>query len=79
MKLLANENIPTHSILYLRSKGFDISSIGMDDPSIKDDEVMQIAIREKRTIITFDRDYGALIFQHNYRPEQGVIYLRLGN
>jgi predicted nuclease of predicted toxin-antitoxin system len=77
MKLLANENFPLKSILYLRSKGFDISSIGTDNPSIQDNVVMNIAINEARIILTFDRDYGELIFKHNYRPQKGVIYLRL--
>ncbi len=77
MKLLANENIPFKSVSYLKDQGFDITSIGEDNPSIKDHKVMQIAIEEKRTILTFDRDYGELIFKHNYRPEKGVIYLRL--
>ena len=76
MKLLANENFPYKSIYYLREKGHDVLSIGMDNPSIKDSEVMAIAISEERTILTFDRDYGELIFQHNYKPEKGVIYLR---
>jgi predicted nuclease of predicted toxin-antitoxin system len=77
MKLLANENFPLGSILYLKSKGFDITSIGTDNPSIKDNVVMDIAIVEERTILTFDRDYGELIFKHNYKPQRGVIYLRL--
>lgn len=75
MKLLANENFPIKSIQYLRSKGFDITSIGADNPSIQDYAVMTIAIQEGRTILTFDRDYGELIFKHNYKPPKGVIYL----
>jgi predicted nuclease of predicted toxin-antitoxin system len=43
---------------------------------ISDREVIQIAIEESRTIITFDRDYGELIFKYGYRPAHGVIYLR---
>jgi hypothetical protein len=35
MKLLANENFPYASIFYLREKGFDVSSIGIENPSIK--------------------------------------------
>ena len=77
MKLLANENFPIKSVLYLRSKGFDISAIGTDNPSIQDHAVMNIATKEQRTILTFDRDYGELIFKHNYKPQGGVIYLRL--
>jgi predicted nuclease of predicted toxin-antitoxin system len=49
----------------------------MDNPSVLDSEIMKIAINEERMIMTFDRDYGELIFRHNYKPEQGVIYLRL--
>ena len=40
---------------------------------------MTIAINEKRTILTFDRNHGELIFHYNYKPEMGVIYLRLSN
>ena len=77
MKLLANENFPYKSIYYLKEKGYDVLSIGMDNPSILDSEIMKIAIDEERMIMTFDRDYGELIFRHNYKPQQGVIYLRL--
>lgn len=77
MKLLANENFPIKSILYLKRNGFDIISIGTDNPSIQDHAVMTIAIKEQRTILTFDRDYGELIFKYNYKPQRGVIYLRL--
>lgn len=77
MKLLANENFPLKSVLHLRSQGFDIVSIGTDNPSVKDNVVMGIAISEKRTILTFDRDYGELIFKHDFKPKRGVIYLRL--
>lgn len=38
---------------------------------------MAIAIEEGRTILTFDRDYGELIFKYNYKPPSGIIYLRL--
>ena len=77
MKLLANENFPYKSIYYLKEKGYDVLSIGMDNPSILDSEIMKIAINEERIIMTFDRDYGELIFRHNYKFEQEVIYLRL--
>lgn len=77
MKILANENFPYPSIYYLKEKGFDVLSIGMDYPGIKDAEIMEIAIKEERIILTFDRDYGELIFRLNYKPEKGVIYLRL--
>jgi len=77
MKLLANENFPKASVLLLRSYGYDITYIGKNTPGITDKEVMESAQSQQRLIITFDRDYGELIFKHNYKPEQGVLYFRL--
>jgi predicted nuclease of predicted toxin-antitoxin system len=44
---------------------------------MEDKRVMSTAINEDRTILTFDRDYGELIFKHHYKPPKGVIYLRI--
>ena len=77
MKLLANENVPLDSVFLLREWGFDVYSVSLDNPTISDEVVMQIAIAQNRTIITFDRDYGELIFKKGYRPNAGVIYLRI--
>jgi len=76
LKYLANENVPFSSITFLKSKGYDIKAIGVDDPSITDEQVMQIAIDENRIIITYDSDYGELIFKHGYKPQAGVIFIR---
>lgn len=78
MKLLANENFPRASVLFLRNAGYDISAVGENLWGISDKYVMELAIAEGRTIITFDRDYGELIYKYGYKPSQGVIYLRLG-
>jgi predicted nuclease of predicted toxin-antitoxin system len=77
LKLLANENFPLDSVKYLLTKGFDVISIGKDYAGYKDKEIIDLAQKEERIILTFDRDYGELIFKHNYQPERGVIYLRL--
>ena len=34
------------------------------------------AEREKRVILTFDRDYGELLFRHRLGRPRGVIYFR---
>jgi len=44
MQLLANENFPIKSVDYLKAGNFDIKAIGIDNPSIKDSAVMEIAI-----------------------------------
>jgi predicted nuclease of predicted toxin-antitoxin system len=61
----------------LRENGHDVVAIGETAPSISDQDVMELAIKNDRTILTFDRDYGELIFKKGYKPEAGVIYLRI--
>ena len=78
MKLLANENFPLDTSILLRQAGYDVLCIGEDFAGVMDDEVMNLAIEQDRIILTFDRDYGELIFKHGYMPPRGVIYFRLG-
>jgi predicted nuclease of predicted toxin-antitoxin system len=77
MKLLANENFPLDSFHYLKAKGFDIMAIGIDYSGITDEEVMILAQNDRRIILTFDKDYGELIFKYGFKPDSGVIFLRL--
>lgn len=77
MKFLADENFPFASVEHLRKSGFDITCAGSDFSGISDSELVEIAIREERTILTFDKDYGELIFKHNKRPDCGIIFFRL--
>jgi len=77
MKFLANENIPLKSIYYLRNAGFDISSISEEFPGISDREVLQKSQFENRIILTFDRDYGELIFRFKMGLPAGIVYFRL--
>lgn len=76
MKLLANENFPFSSVNVLRDAGFDIKAVGIECFGIRDEEVIGFAQEENRTILTFDRDYGELIFKKRFKPEKGLIYLR---
>ncbi|MDO8548528.1 MAG: DUF5615 family PIN-like protein [Ignavibacteria bacterium] len=77
MKLLANENFPLVSVNVLKELGYDTKAIGVDDKSISDKQVIELASRENRLILTFDKDYGELIFRYSYKPPAGIIFLRL--
>jgi predicted nuclease of predicted toxin-antitoxin system len=61
---LANENFPRPSTILLREKGFTVKSIQEDSPGIEDPEVMQLASYLNLIILTFDSDYGELIFRY---------------
>jgi predicted nuclease of predicted toxin-antitoxin system len=77
MKLLANENFPLPSVRLLRQSNHDVTSVTEDSPGIEDTEVLARAADEHRVILTFDRDYGELIYRLRLRSPKGVIYLRL--
>lgn len=79
IKFLANVNVPLATIQKLQNEGFDVVSVGADFPSIKDEAVILFASTERRIIITFDRDYGELIFKRNLNAPLGVIYFRIQN
>lgn len=76
-KFLANENVPSATIKTLQNAGYEVVSVSEDFPSIKDEAVILFASIENRIIITFDRDYGELIFKHNLKHSSGVVYFRL--
>ncbi len=76
MRLLANENIPLVSVRILRETGHDVVSITERSPGILDEAVMEIGHTEQRIIITFDRDYGELVFRRRLPAPAGVLYLR---
>lgn len=76
MKLLANENVPLESVRSLRNVGHDVVSVSERSPGISDEDVIQIARAEERVVVTFDRDYGRLIFHRGLPPPAGVLYLR---
>jgi predicted nuclease of predicted toxin-antitoxin system len=76
MQLLANENFPLVSVQLLRQANYDVASITEDSPGIEDPEVLARAVDEQRIILTFDRDYGELIYRFRLPPPKAVIYLR---
>ena len=75
-KLLVNENIPLRSVRALRNDGYDVISISERSPGISDENVLQIACADNRIIVTFDRDYGELIFRRKLPIPAGILYLR---
>ena len=75
MTLLANENFPLFSIRLLRNAGYDILSILEKNPGASDLEILKQAQEENRIIMTFDRDYGELIYRYKLSVP-GVLYFR---
>lgn len=77
IKLLADENVPLPTVWRLRENGFDIASMSELNPGVDDLEVLRTARQEQRVLITFDRDFGELIFRDLAPVPPGVVYLRV--
>jgi predicted nuclease of predicted toxin-antitoxin system len=76
LEFLANENFPLHSIKILREKGYQIKSVAEEHQGASDLDILIKAHKENLIIITFDRDYGELIFKNREVKPAGIIYLR---
>jgi predicted nuclease of predicted toxin-antitoxin system len=76
MQFLANEDVPLASIRRLRAAGYDVVSIIEDSPGAKDESVLSRAHAERRIILTFDCDYGELIYRRRLPTPAGVAYFR---
>jgi predicted nuclease of predicted toxin-antitoxin system len=76
MKFLANENVASASVGLLRQKGLDVLHVAEDLPGERDADILELARQQDRIVITFDRDYGELVFKLKHPRPPGVIYLR---
>ena len=74
--LLANENFPMPAIRKLRIAGIDVVAVRETMPSASDREVMAYARREGRWIVTFDRNYGDLVFREGLLPPPAILFFR---
>ncbi|MGQ9674127.1 MAG: DUF5615 family PIN-like protein [Chloroflexota bacterium] len=78
MKFLLDESAEFRLAAFLEQQGHDVTAIAHDYPhALRDDDVLAIAQREQRILITNDRHFGELIHRRQL-PHSGVILLRLG-
>lgn len=75
MKLLADENMPGLAVDALRGRGHDVEWVRLLAPGIPDPEVIARAVGTQRLLVTFDKDFGELVFRRRM-PVGGVILLR---
>jgi Uncharacterized protein conserved in bacteria len=76
---LANENISRTTVDLLRENGHNVIWVAESFPSIKDTTIISFARLENGIIITFDADYGELIYGKKLKPPFGIVYLRLNS
>lgn len=74
--LLVDENISERVVLALRAEGHDVKWIREAGRGTPDEQILEQAQDAKRIVLTFDKDFGTLIFQQGRQAASGVILLR---
>ena len=77
MRLCANENIPEDCVLRLRAEGHDVLWVREGAPGSPDSDVLDRSRAEGRLLITFDKDFGELVFRHGAAASVGIVLFRI--
>lgn len=72
---LADENCDFAVVRALRSAKYDVRAIVEVTPRMQDPEVIELAVRERRVLLTEDKDFGQLVYAE-LRESSGVILIR---
>lgn len=76
MVFLVDENVDRVIINSLREDGFTVLCVGEIAPSIPDNEVIDLANNESALLLTEDKGFGELIFEHEMFT-YGIVLVRL--
>ena len=76
--LLADENIHSDVLSYLRQSGLDVVSISEQEHfGLPDTKVLRQALKARRIVLTHDSDFGSLALMG--AEFIGILYLRPGH
>lgn len=78
MLWLADECIAAPLVEALRRAGHDVLYVAEAAAGLSDADVIARAAREKRLLLTEDKDFGDLVFRHNH-PVPGLVLMRVGS
>jgi len=73
--ILADENIPLEITTSLRKEGFEVTSIYESARGIKDEQIIEMALKYDFLLLTEDKDFGEWVFAHHAKG-LSVLFLR---
>ncbi|MGQ0622139.1 MAG: DUF5615 family PIN-like protein [Panacagrimonas sp.] len=74
--LIVNENFPAPSVRLLRAQGLDVVAVQETMPGASDEQVLAVVHASGRWLVTFDHDYGELVFSKRRAPPPAILYFR---
>jgi predicted nuclease of predicted toxin-antitoxin system len=76
VRWLADECVAAPLVALLRSHGNDVLYVAEAAAGWSDDDVIELALREERLLLTEDKDFGDLVFRRK-RSVPGVVLIRI--
>ena len=67
MRWLADECVAAPLVAFLRKGGHDVLYVAKSAAGISDFDVIALALREDRLLLTEDKDFGDLVFRRGRR------------
>ena len=77
MNFLADENFPLLSCEILKNDQHHLRLAAVEFRGQPDTSILKGAIENEEIILTFDKDFGELIFRNSLTPPPGIILFRL--
>ena len=75
MRFLADESLEARIVEFLRAQDHDVTFVAEMLPGLSDADVVALANREKRVLLTNDKDFGELAFRRR-KARHGIVLLR---
>ncbi len=77
LKLLANENVQSLLVSRLRERGHDVRWVLEERRGIADPQVLRQALTEGRVLLTWDKDFGDVVYRQGKSASNGIVLLRV--
>ena len=75
--LLLDENMPRSVGRALADAGHDVAFAADSEPAADDRQVLALALAQQRILVTFDADFGDLVYQQGFAAPPAIVYLRM--
>jgi predicted nuclease of predicted toxin-antitoxin system len=76
VRFLADEGFDSRVVDALRAAGHDVMAVAVVAKGARDSDVLDLAHREARVLLTEDRDFGQLVYASGLQHSIGVLYVR---
>jgi predicted nuclease of predicted toxin-antitoxin system len=78
VRWLADECVAASLVAFLRAAGHDVLYVAESSSGLSDTDVIALALRETRLLLTEDKDFGDLVFRRQ-RAVPGAVLMRIEN